>query len=75
MTKQEIINTLREREEAKWNRYQETKKLFGEDSASTVTQRSEWNETYRILGELGITTINEERLKGYQKARRQSAKA
>jgi hypothetical protein len=75
MTKQEIINTLREREDAKWNRYQETKTLYGEDNASTISQRQEWMETYRILGELGITTINEERIKGYQKARRQLAKA
>ena len=72
MTKQEIINTLRQREESKWIRYQETKKLFGEDNASTISQRSEWNETYRILGELGITTAGQERLKGYEKARRRS---
>ena len=72
MTKQEIIDTLRHREESKWERYVATKTLYGEDNACTVTQRQEWNETYRILGELGITTINEERLKGFEKARRQS---
>jgi hypothetical protein len=75
MTKQEIINTLRHREEYKWDRYVATKKLFGEDNASTVSQRQEWNETYRILGELGITTLGQERLKGFEKARRQAEKA
>jgi hypothetical protein len=72
MTKKEIINALRHREESKWNRYVETKTLYGEDNACTVTQRSEWNETYRILSELGITTLGQERLKGFEKARRQS---
>ncbi len=72
MTKQEIINTLRHREESKWNRYVETKTLYGEDDASTVDLRHEWNVTYRILSELGITTLGQERLKGFEKARRQS---
>ncbi len=72
MTKQEIINQLREREESKWIRYEETKALFGEANPSTISQRYEWNETYRILGELGITTLGQERLKGYEKANRQA---
>ena len=75
MTKQEMINALREREEAKWDRYVATKELFGEDNPSTICQRKEWNETYRILGELGITTLGQERLKGFAKARRQAEKA
>jgi hypothetical protein len=70
MTKQQMINQLRHREEAKWIRYEETKALFGEANPSTVSQRQEWNETYRILGELGITTLGQERLKGYRKASR-----
>ena len=70
MTKQQMINQLREREEAKWIRYEETKALFGEANLSTVSQRQEWNETYRILSELGITTLGQERLKGYRKASR-----
>ena len=72
MTKQQMINQLREREEYKWIRYEETKELFGEDNESTKRQKMEWNETYRILGELGITTAGQERLKGYEKARRQA---
>jgi len=70
MTKQQMINQLREREESKWIRYQETKALFGEDNPGTVDLRHEWNVTYRILGELGITTLGQERLKGYRKASR-----
>jgi hypothetical protein len=72
MTKKEIINALRHREDSKWNRYVETKTLYGEDDASTVSQRQEWNETYRILSELGITTAGHERLKGFEKANRQA---
>ena len=72
MTKQQMINQLREREEAKWIRYEETKALFGEANLSTVSQRQEWNETYRILSELGITTLGHERLKGFEKANRQA---
>lgn len=72
MTKQEIINTLRHREDVKWNRYWETKTLYGEDNASTKRQEMEWMETYRILEELGITTAGQERLKGFEKANRQS---
>jgi len=72
MTKQQMINQLREREDAKWNRYQETKALYGEDDASTVDLRHEWNVTYRILSELGITTLGQERLKGFEKANRQA---
>jgi hypothetical protein len=73
MTKQQMINQLREREEYKWERYMATKTLFGEDNVSTMDQRKEWNETYRILGELGITTAGQERLKGFEKARRLAA--
>ena len=72
MTKQQMINQLREREEYKWDRYEETKELFGEDNESTKRQKMEWNETYRILGELGITTAGQERLKGFEKARLQA---
>ena len=75
MTKTAMINQLREREESKWDRYVATKQLFGEDDASTVSQRKEWNETYRILGELGIMTLGQERLKGFEKARRQAETA
>ena len=75
MTKREMINALREREEYKWDRYVTNKKLFGEDNAVTVRYRDAWNETYKILEELGITTLGQERLKGYEKARRQAEKA
>ena len=75
MTKQEIINALRQREESMWDNYMTNKKLFGEDNAVTVRYRDAWNETYKILEELGITTLGQERLKGFEKARRQAAKA
>lgn len=75
MTKQEMINALRQREESMWDSYMTNKKLFGEDNAVTVRYRDAWHETYKILEELGITTLGQERLKGFAKARRQAEKA
>lgn len=75
MTKQEIINALRQREESKWDSYMANKTLFGEDNAVTVRYRDAWYETYKIMEELGIATLGQERLKGFKKAGRQAETA
>lgn len=54
MTKQEMIDTIKNREKDLWNEMLESEEKNGKESLKSISLQDQWNAIFQLIKDLGI---------------------